>query len=83
MLSKHMERRDPLLWHLTDQFVRERWGAPGQKVEGLNAQDVAQHWAALRLSLLRLFFRKRELRLPLNIFKGRKTFLPLSHRHKA
>jgi transglutaminase-like putative cysteine protease len=80
MLSLHMKRRDPLLWRLTDQFVRERWGAPDQNLQELNAQDVAQRWPSLRSSLLLLFFRKCELRLPL---KGRKTVVSLPHRDKA
>ncbi|GCE27126.1 hypothetical protein KDA_26100 [Dictyobacter alpinus] len=56
MLSQHLERRDPALWHLTELFVRERWGAPNHVSREQDTSMIEQSWPSLRSMLLRLFF---------------------------
>ncbi|GER88444.1 hypothetical protein KDW_26060 [Dictyobacter vulcani] len=60
MLSQHLERKEPALWHLTDLFVRERWGAPQQVPQEQDAVTIERTWPSLRSMLVRLFFLRKK-----------------------
>lgn len=59
MLHWHLSRPSNPLWHLTEIFVRDRWGGPYYGPYS-NEERVAQRqWTALRGALLSLFFKKK------------------------
>jgi len=58
MLSRHFPQQQQSLWHLTDLFVRERWGASAQVPHPYKEQEVEHLWPALRGAFLHLVLRK-------------------------
>jgi hypothetical protein len=59
MLSKSLPQESTTLWHLTDLFVRDRWGPPHAAPRPQEEADIQQSWPLLRTNLLRHVFQKR------------------------
>ncbi len=60
MLHWHLSRPSTPLWHLTEMFVRDRWGGPYYGPYSNEERAVRRQWAALRGALLSLFFKKKK-----------------------
>src|SRR5438552_1047864 len=60
MLSRHFPEQAYPLWHLTELFVRDRWGAP-QQVPQAHEEAYAEHlWSSLRGMVMKLALKKVE-----------------------
>lgn len=60
MLSHRMAQRDPVLWRLTELFVRERWGAANSSATAKDKALQAHGWSRWHLAmLLRILLRRR------------------------
>ncbi|HEU5226815.1 MAG TPA: transglutaminaseTgpA domain-containing protein [Ktedonobacteraceae bacterium] len=60
MLHGHLSRPSTPLWHLTELFVRDRWGGPYYGPYRNEEQTARRQWAALRGAMLGLFFKKKQ-----------------------
>lgn len=58
MLCQYCPQKAGYLWHLTELFVRDRWGAPHQAPHAREEKVVEQLWPALRGMLLRMALRR-------------------------
>ena len=58
MLIQHFPQKATSLWHLTELFVRDRWGSPHHVPHAREEAVAEQLWPSLRTSLLGLFLRK-------------------------
>ncbi len=59
MLRGHLSRSSTPLWHLTEMFVRDRWGGPYYGPYRNEERTAQRQWAMLRGALLGLFFKKK------------------------
>jgi hypothetical protein len=59
MLSEQFPHQSKMLWHLTELFVRDRWGSPSQVPHPSEEQVVEQLWPSLRNTLVSRLLRKK------------------------
>lgn len=60
MLSQYFPQKATPLWHLTELFVRDRWGAPSQVPQQREVEHIEQLWPTLRQMFFQLWMRKRK-----------------------
>ncbi|GAC1450452.1 MAG: hypothetical protein PVSMB5_38160 [Ktedonobacteraceae bacterium] len=53
ILSQHFPHKAPMLAHLTELFVRDRWGSPVHAPRGQEEALAEQIWPDLRILFLR------------------------------
>jgi hypothetical protein len=58
MLAQHLPQHAKPLWHLTELFVRDRWGGPRQVPHAEEEQVVEQHWPRLRTTFVQLLVKR-------------------------
>lgn len=58
MLIRHFPQSGRSLWHLTELFVRDRWGDPRHVPHEHDEIDAQQHWLHLRKSLMQLMLKR-------------------------
>jgi Transglutaminase-like enzymes, putative cysteine proteases len=62
MLSHRMAQHDPVLWRLTELFVRERWGSSTSAATAKDSELLAHGWSRLRLTMIRRILLRRRAR---------------------
>ncbi len=63
VLSQHFPQKAPLFSHLTELYVRDRWGSPVHAPQMQDEAVVEQMWPDLRTLLLRSIFNRVQKRI--------------------